>query len=223
MKKFTIGISIIILLLGLNGCVMSTKNVQINKDINQLKNKKLTYVKRQSNLNVITPLKAITSGFQKVGSAKKREIDSLYNDANGDFSIANYLSETLAQDMSKQYNLTLDNQNNENITAYDINEFVSQFIHSDYIIDNYVSDWRVMYYKFKFGKYYIALTTKMRLIDVKTKKIISEGFCQKETIYDENNPLTYDNLFTNNAKGLITESKKLSNQCLIQYKKLLNI
>ena len=80
-----------------------------------------------------------------------------------------------------------------------------------------------MYYKFRFGKYYITLTNKMRLIDTKSNKIISEGFCHEEIPFDKNHLLTYSLLFDNNVKGLIEETKKLSNTCLKQYKKLLKI
>ncbi len=223
MNKLVYGVVTIIIMLGFNGCVISTKNVQINKNTEQLKNKKLTYTTRVSNLQVLTPLKAFGISFSKIGSDKRREWSESLNNSNGDFSVSNYLSESLYKDMSKKYNLILNKKDNQNIRKYEVDEFVSMFADSDYIVDNYVSSWRVMYYKFKLGKYYIALTTKMRLIDVKNKKIISEGFCKKETQYDEDNPLTANLLFDNNAIGLIEETKKLSNECLEQYKKLLKL
>jgi len=171
----------------------------------------------------MTPLKAITSGFQKDGSYQKNIVDNLYNDNNGTFSIANYMSVNIAKDMSTKYSLILNAANNGDTSHYSIEDFASKLADSDYIIDIYVFNWNVMYYKFRFGKYYITLISRMRLIDTKTKKVISFGFCQKETQYDKDHPLTFDLLFDNHAKGLIQETKKLSNSCLNQYKKLLNI
>jgi len=86
MTKILYGISIIVLILGLQGCV-SKQNIQINKNIKQLENKKLTYVTRKSNITVITPFTAIASGFFQIGSTSYTNIANLYNDSNGEFFI----------------------------------------------------------------------------------------------------------------------------------------
>jgi len=180
-------------------------------------------VTRKSNLHVITPFTAIAGGFFKEGSIVKDQISKLYNDQDGDFSVANYMGSSLAQDMAEKYKLTFTRESNRNIEDYGVDDVVSNFPKSDYVIDNVALNWRVMYYKLKFGKYYVVLTTKMRLIDLKNKKVVSEGYCQKETEYDESRPLTYDLLFNNGAKGLIEETRKLADTCLVQYKQLLQL
>lgn len=80
---------------------------------------------------------------------------------------------------------------------------------SDYVLDVRTINWSLNYAQYSFNTYHILYSSKLRLIDVKTKKIVAEGFCPSQTI----NPQSYNWYTKDNAAALKDVLKNLASYC----------
>ncbi len=83
---------------------------------------------------------------------------------------------------------------------------------ADYILD-IQTHWQVMYYKTSWGKYYVKMYNKLRLIDRKKKVAISSTICNYESDFKDELP-NYEKMFENNAELMKKESQKAVNKCI---------
>lgn len=70
---------------------------------------------------------------------------------------------------------------------------------SDYLLDVQTVNWSCIYLPLHWTKYKVLYTVKLRLIDVKKRDLVAEGFFAWETPKGDPNP-TYDELFADNGR-----------------------
>ncbi len=216
-KQIVKGILLTTAVLLLSGCV--SKNVvkmepSVSKNLN---NKTFTFVKRDFPLQpfVMTPMKAMTFGlFGAIGGAFMA-MDS--SNAIDDFTQtpSYYINTQLSNALQNRYNMRLI-KHNKITDETSIEDLIREYPDVDYLIDNSDFRWSVEYYPFHFGKYRVSYIGKLKLIDVKNKIVIAEGYCEDIPEYSQSSP-TYDELFDNEAKLLKQITKNRLDGCIDKY------
>lgn len=84
---------------------------------------------------------------------------------------------------------------------------------ADYVIDVQTTSWMFVYYPTQWGRYRVAHTAQVRVIDVASKTIVSQGSCFHNPEFSENSP-TYDQLVDNQAAGLKKELAIAATECV---------
>ncbi|MFI5357059.1 MAG: hypothetical protein ACHQ4G_06975 [Opitutales bacterium] len=88
------------------------------------------------------------------------------------------------------------------VKTTDINEIANAAGHgADLVLDVQTVNWSCIYLPLKWTRYRVIYTVKIRLIDVKKREMIAEGFFAWKTPDGAYNP-TFDELFANGAEIL---------------------
>jgi hypothetical protein len=77
---------------------------------------------------------------------------------------------------------------------------------ADFVLDVQTINWSFIYLPFNWSRYRILYSVKLRLIDVKKKEMIAEGFYFWKTPDDAYNP-TYEELVANHGEGIRKQSE----------------
>lgn len=83
----------------------------------------------------------------------------------------------------------------------------------DYIIDVKTNYWGAVYFRSSLFKYYVTYVARARIINARTKSVISEGVCKREPDSSIGAP-TYDELFLNQSARLKKELDMVTSECI---------
>ncbi len=82
-----------------------------------------------------------------------------------------------------------------------------------FVIDAQTIDWSFTYFPTDWTHYRVMYMAKSRLIDVRTKVVVAEGFCKHIPDGNSNAP-TYDELLANDAARLKSELNSAASECI---------
>lgn len=82
-----------------------------------------------------------------------------------------------------------------------------------FVIDVQTVNWSFVYFPSAWGSYRVIYTAKARLIDVRSKTVVAEGFC-KRIPEDSTNAPSYDDLVANQAARLKSELALATQECV---------
>jgi hypothetical protein len=120
------------------------------------------------------------------------------------------ISNDLADKFRKSYKSKIVDEKEVMDTNISVEEMSDRYRNSsDYVLDIRTINWSLNYAQYKTDRYHTLYSSKLRLIDVKAKRIIAEGFCSSQTI----NPQSYNWFVKDNATALKDVLKNLASFC----------
>lgn len=123
---------------------------------------------------------------------------------------ANIISNELSDKLRKKYKSKIVNEKDVIDGGINFEEISDRYRNSsDYVLDVETINWGLNYAQYRVNTYHTLYSSKLRLIDVKAKKIVAEGFCSSQTV----NPQRYNWYTKNNAAALKDVLKNLANYC----------
>lgn len=209
MKKI---IFYVVALLTFTGCV-NTKNIRIEQDAaEQLSGKSIV-----STLSDKPDFFATTVNFGGLlGALVARDQGNRLVRENDISDPAGDMGKKLIKDLSDKYSLSVlsvgDIQESD-----DILDLTKQYENADYILDVRTVGWGFSYFPTDWNNYWVVYRAKMRLIDVKSKELVAEGYCSTPMEETPQSP-SYEELVSNGAVGIKEELQKAANDCLSQFK-----
>ncbi|SFH73080.1 hypothetical protein SAMN04515618_102190 [Collimonas sp. OK307] len=123
------------------------------------------------------------------------------------------IGQGLATRLSEERGTTL--VSNQNIVAAsdDVQNLVSTYRGADYLLDVKTFAWMFLYFPSDWAHYRVIYSARIRLVDTSTKKVVAETLC-KTARGDAQNPVTKDQLLSNNASLLKTYLDKSASDCV---------
>ena len=123
---------------------------------------------------------------------------------------ATIISNNLADKLRNNYKSKIVDEKEVMDSGISVEEMSDRYRNSsDYVLDVRTINWSLNYAQYSFDMYHTLYSSKLRLIDVKTKKIVAEGFCPSQTI----NPQSYNWYTKDNAAALKDVLKNLASYC----------
>ncbi|UFH58330.1 hypothetical protein [Sulfurovum mangrovi] len=218
--KFKIYFLIILSVL-FTGCV-SKKNVKM-KDSTAMQMKGKTLVATVSEKPDFSAMTAEKAVFGIIGAAAMIGDGNRIVKENDVEDPARYIGEKLANDLKNKRSIKVASVANIE-ESDDINELANKYNKNDYILDVRTINWSFIYFPTDWDNYQVMYASKLRLIDVKNKRMIAEGFCQNEPEEQTENSPSYDQLVADQAKVLKKELQKKSDKCIQEFRgNILNI
>ena len=210
MKALTFGV----LLLMLGACA-STQNVAVSSDTRDaMQGKSVILVQRETPSFV-----AMTSGkgmFAVAGvGAAVAEGNKMVSE-NGIVDPAMTISRTLAENLVSDYGLQLQGETGV-ATSDSVDSIVELAGESDYALDVATNGWTYMYDGFSFGDYFVGYSSKLRLIDVRTGKVVSSGFCAYDAKKLGKGPVSHEKLLAENAAYIKQELADATDVCIQEF------
>jgi len=197
------------------GCV-STKNIKIKDDVaKQMRGK--TILTTVSEKPYFTAMTAEKAAFSWLGMAAMISDGNRIIEENDVKDPAQYIGEKLVIDLSKKNSLIISSIGNIELTD-NINDLVKKYNDKDYILDIRTINWSFVYFPTDWNNYRIIYSAKLRLIDVRNKSIIAEGFCAKKPEDQSENSPTYDQIVADHATVLKNELRTASDECIKNFK-----
>lgn len=204
-------ITIIISMLVLSACA-STQNLAVSPDtLGTMQGKSVTVIQPESPGFV-----AMTSGkgmFAVAGVGAAVAAGNKMVSENGIVDPAMTISRTLAAGLANDYGLKVVGES-VLATSDSVDALVSLADGSDYALEVATSGWSYIYDGFNFGDYYVGYSSKLRLIDVNTAKVISTGFCAYDAKKAGKAPVSHDMLLAENAAYIKQEFVDAADQCV---------
>ncbi len=205
---------IVVIALFLGACA-STQNVAVSPDtLDSLRGKSLVLVQRESPGFV-----AMTAGkgaFAVVGVGAAIAEGNKMVEENSVADPVMTISKAVADGLVINYGLALHGEA-VNADSGDVESLVKQAGATDYALDVVTNGWGYMYNGFKFGDYYVGYSSKLRLIDVTTAKVISSGFCAYDAKKRGKAPVSRDKLLADNAAYIKQELADAANLCIQEF------
>lgn len=116
---------------------------------------------------------------------------------------ARHISERLGRALKDSYGVRLASRETA-IVSDEISEIVSNSPDADLVLDTRTINWSLAYFPTSWGKYRVIYSARLRLVDVKRRKVLAEGGCRHLPEETEMSP-SYDELIANNAARLKLE------------------
>ncbi len=208
MKKF---FNSIILLVFLSSCVSTQTLTLSGSDSSFLKEKTITitHSKKPSFSEVTVGKMFAAIPIVPLGVAWMIHDGNKLIKENNIADPATIISSDLADKIRKNYKSKIVDEK-EVVDIGSVEEMSDRYRDSsDYVLDVRTINWSLNYAQYSFNTYHILYSSKLRLIDVKTKKIVAEGFCPSQTI----NPQSYNWYTKDNAAALKDVLKNLVSYC----------
>jgi hypothetical protein len=201
-----------LLSLMLAGCV-STANVALSKDrLSAAEGGTLTVSSRaMPDFVILKPSTAVISGLTGgVGGAIAGDIavkkgDEFIN-ANGIPDPAVKMKKELSAYLATTFHLTEKNDRPVVVSTNDEEEMANAAAgKADFLLDVQTVNWSFLYLPFDWSRYRLLYSVKLRLIDIKKKEMIAEGFYFWKTPGEAYNP-TYDELIAKHGEAIQKQS-----------------
>ena len=211
-KKIVILISLFTFL---TGCV-STKNIRISQqDLKQLSQNKIALTSREKpSFSAVTAEKAM---FALVGAVAMIVAGNEIVEENEIEDPANYIRESLAQELSENYGFKINNSDTKKVSSSESSKIAKAFPNSDLVLDIETIGWSFAYFPTDWNNYRVIYSAKLRLIDTKKQSVLAEGFCSRVPEEDHTAP-THGELLANKAERLKQELMIAANQCIGEFK-----
>ncbi len=200
---------------GLLSACASTQNLAASPDaLETMRGKSLILIPRQS-----PDFVAMTSGkgmFAVAGVGAAVAAGNKMVAENNIVDPATSISETLAHSLVNDYDLRLVGAS-DTAGSGDIDEIVRLAGGSDYALDVQTNGWTYIYDGFKFGDYFVGYSSKLRLIDVATGRVISNGFCAYDAKKAGKSPVSHETLLADNAAYIKQELADAADVCVHEF------
>lgn len=193
------------------GCA-STRNIAIDaSNSSALKGKSLILVKRKSPSFI-----AMTSGKGMFAVAGVGAAASAGNKLVKEKNIedpALSISQSVAKILQSRYDSVVVGTTKETSDSGDIKDIATLSSGHDYALDVVTNGWSFIYDGFNFSSYLVGYSAKLRLIDIKTAKVLSEGLCVYDWKKAGKKTVTYEELLENNAAVIKTHLSESIQHC----------
>ena len=207
-------LSLVIACVLLSACA-GTQNLAASPDtLDAMQGKSLILIQRESPSFV-----AMTSGkgmFAVAGVGAAAAAGNTMVKENSIVDPAMNISRTLAENLASSYGLTL--RGETGIAESDsIDKLVTMAENSDYALDVATNGWSYIYDGFNFGDYFVGYSSKLRLIDVQTSKVVSSGLCAYDAKAAGKSPVTHETLLANDAEYIKQELADAADRCVQEF------
>jgi hypothetical protein len=210
MKKLVLAISV--LCFGLLTSCVSTQDVPLSNG-NIFQQKQAVTAKREKPIfAAMTPGKA---GFGMIGAAAMISSGNKIVRENNVEDPANWISKELATSIQKKYGTRF--QGSRNVMNESPAVIAKTCSDVDYVLDVRTINWSFVYFPVNWGTYRVMYSSKVRLIDCKTGKVIAQGFHARVPDKSPQSP-SYDDLVDHQATGLKRELQIGAAECLNHFK-----
>ncbi len=191
--------AILLCSLCLTACV-SSRTAQIENEKSAAMRGKVvaTTDRPRAGLVAMTPGKAM---FGMIGAAAMIEAGNMILDENNIRDPAPLVNRALLTAAQKQFGVVPATTAPVHIDTTDVNKLAAAAGSADILFDVQNVGRGFRYMGFKFGSYAVESSYKFRIIDVRAKKMIAEGFCFQST-KDDPNPPSHDELLADKATRL---------------------
>lgn len=207
------------LLISLLSSCVSTKIIPLQKDDSvAMSNKKITVVhNNKPNFSAMTygnmMLSMFTGGI--IGSIKMiRDGNKIINE-NSVADPAYAISSNLIEALKRDYRVTISDEQVAKDTDVSSSKISREYKNSsDYVLDVKTINWFFGYLPMRVSDYRVIYSSKLRVIDVSSERVIAEGFCAKiPDGKDQKEIYSYDALLADGAKNLKEELNKAASYC----------
>lgn len=198
-----------VVLMVLSGCVSVNKQQLSSSQASGLKDQSVAATSRKvPDFSAMTPGKAM---FGMIGAAamisEGNKLISTHKVADPADAIAQNLNAALAGKHGTQLAKPIA------MTAEDPGTMADTVAgQARFVLDVQTINWTLLYFPTNWAKYRLLYTAKARLIDVKSKQVVAEGFCKHLPESDVGAP-SYDEFLANEASRLKQELDLAANGC----------
>lgn len=126
------------------------------------------------------------------------------------------IGESVANDLTNAHGLVLLPRPTA-VKSGDVSEIAKSASGSDYALDVVTNGWSYMYDGFNFADYFVGYSSKLRLIDVRTEKVVSSGFCAYNPKKAGKSAVPHYKLVANDAAFIKQELADASEQCIREF------
>lgn len=207
-------LSLFAAMLLLSACA-STQNLAVSPDALQaMQGKSLVLIQAE------TPgFVAMTSGkgmFAVAGvGAAVAEGNKMVRE-NGISDPAMQISQTLAAGLASDYGLQV-HEDARAANTDDIDAVVSLADGNDFALEVATNGWSYIYDGFNFGDYFVGYSSKLRLIDVRSAKVISSGLCAYDAKKAGKAPVSHEALLADEAAYIKQELSDAASICVQEF------
>ena len=207
-------LSLIVACVLLSACA-STQNVALSPDMLQtMQGKSLVLIQRES-----PDFVAMTSGkgmFAVAGVGAAVAAGNKMVRENDIVDPAMGISRVLAKGLVGDYGLTLLGETDK-AESDDIADLAQMAGSGDYALDVVTNGWTYMYDGFNFGDYFVGYSSKLRMIDVRTARVVSSGFCAYDAKKAGKSPVSHESLLADNAAYIKQELTDAADLCVREF------
>jgi len=221
-NKFTI---LVVLAVLLTSCISSKVVPVSERDASSINGKKIAVIYgNKPNFGAITPgnmiISVLTGGIAGYFVMTHEGNEIIRKNKVDDPAIL--ISGNLARYLKDKYDAEVIYKN-EPITNDSLDYVYDVYGDSvDYVLKVKTTDWAINYLRFNTDRYRTIYSSRIELVDVKSKKIIAESPCSKnQSAREVNNPPTYDSLLNENAKFLKEDLTAGAKACSDLFEKLI--
>jgi hypothetical protein len=196
------------------GCV-SVNNIPLATDATAaIKNRNVVTAKREK-----PDFSAMTAGkatFAMLGAVASISSGNEIVAKNNIEDPADYISEKLNTTLSAKYGSRVSSKS-VSVKEDDVQAISKNNPDIDLLLDIRTINWSFIYFPTTWNKYRVIYSARLRLIDVKGKRVMAEGFCARVPDETPTSP-TYDELLANNAERLKKELRNAADFCVAEFK-----
>lgn len=205
-----------ILILALAGCV-NKKNMNLSQDVaTSMMNKQLTLTKRdRQDFAVLTYGQGLFGGLGIATTVSKgNKLAKKHNLQDPAVQIAKSLGNKLA----KKHKLVVKPNDGKILDTKDTADIAAMYPSVDYVLDVQTFTWGVYYFPTNWKRYRVIYAANLRLVEVATQKMVSQGYCRYE-VKDTKGAPNYDELFGNDAALLKQKLQSIAEYCTSEFNK----
>lgn len=206
---------LLVVSLSLAGCA-STQNIPVDSStLDSFGGKRLILVQRESPSFIAMTYGKGMFALAGVGAAATAG-NNLVKEKNI-VDPAMGIAESLGTILKSRYGLRGVRKTSTVAASGDLEEIVALSGSIDYALDVVTTGWQYIYDGFKFSDYFVRYTANLRLIDVRTSKVVSSGFCHYDPKKAGKPAVTHDTLLKNNAAYIKQELSDAKRFCTQQF------
>lgn len=201
-------------LLILNGCAAKTIPLSA-ESATQLNGSTLAHTKREA-----AGFMATTAGkaaFGVLGAVAMMNAGKKIIEENNIEDPANYISSSLANDLAKTFNLQVASEKDTAVSSTNVSDLAAEYPQADFILDVRTGSWSFIYFPTDWSHYRVLYSSRLQLIDVKSKRVVADSICSRVPEKTESSP-TYEELLAGNAQRLKNELKVAADYCIDQFR-----
>lgn len=197
------------------GACASTQNLAVSSDtLASMQGKSLVLIQRESPSFV-----AMTSGkgmFAMVGVGAAAAAGNNLVEENEIVDPAMTISRNLAEGLVKEYGVIL--RGETDVVASDkADKVVDVAKGGDYALDVVTHGWSYIYDGFNMGDYFVGYSSKLRLIDINSGKVVSSGLCAYDPKKAGKTAVSHDTLLSDNAAYIKQELADATDLCVQEF------
>jgi hypothetical protein len=198
----------------LAGCV-SVEHIPLETGAAQtLRGREVAVASReQPDFAAMTPAKA---ALGLIGGAMMVEAGKQVVEENNVQDPAHAIAQAIAAELKDTHQLRLAT-NAISVNSDDAAQIAKENSGGDLLLDVRTINWGYSYFPTTWNRYRVFYTARVRLIDLKSAKVIAEGFCSRMPEETPDAP-TGDELLANGAEVLKRELKTAADTCLEHYR-----